>query len=54
MNASVIGRKPAWWLLYTDAAVLAALIGLIEVDVAGEVARLMFEMATVVVTFALV
>ena len=53
MNAPVIGRKPAWWLLYTDAAALAALIGLIEVAVGGEPARLMLEMGTVIVTFAL-
>jgi hypothetical protein len=53
MNAPVIGRKPAWWLLCTDAAALAGLIGLIEVDVVGEAARLMLEMATVIVTFAL-
>ena len=51
MNAPVIGRKPAWWLLYTDAVALVALIGVIEVAVVGEATRLMLEMVTVIVTF---
>jgi hypothetical protein len=53
MNAPVIGKKPAWWLLYLDGAALVALVALLEVSVAAEAPRLMLEIGVVIGMFTL-
>jgi len=44
MNSHSIEKKPTWWLLYTNGAALVALVGLLEISVAGEAARLVLEL----------
>jgi hypothetical protein len=44
-------RKPAWWGLYGIAALLVALIGLLEVFVEVGLVRRILEMLTVVAGF---
>jgi hypothetical protein len=46
-------RKPTWWLLYTIAALLTALVALIEISVRGAAARLTLELIAVVALFGL-
>src|SRR2546425_4952964 len=53
MSSHSIERKPTWWLLYTNGAALVALVGLLEVSMAGEAARLVLELGAVVAMFVL-
>jgi hypothetical protein len=53
MNSDSIEKKPTWWLLYTNGAALVALVGLLEISVEGEAARLMLELGAVVAMFVL-
>src|SRR3989442_14706070 len=53
MSSHSIARKPTWWLLYTNGAALVALVGLLEVSMAGEAARLDLELGAVVAMFVL-
>src|SRR3989441_8581203 len=53
MSSHSIERKPTWWLLYTNGAALVALVGLLEVSMAGEAARLVLELGAVVLGFVL-
>src|SRR3989442_9120742 len=53
MSSHSIARKPTWWLLYTNGAALVALVGLLEVSMAGEAARLVLELGAVVAMFVL-
>ena len=46
--------KPAWWLLYGIAALLVAMIGLVEAFVPGMGLREILEAVTVVGGFALI
>src|SRR3989442_8939728 len=53
MSSHSIERKPTWWLLYTNGAALVALVGLLEISVAGEAARLVLELGAAVAMFVL-
>jgi hypothetical protein len=53
MERHLIEKRPNWWLLYAIAAVMVALVALVETSVAGERARVMLEIAVVVTIFAL-
>src|SRR6267378_4361676 len=53
MERHLIEKKPTWWLLYTNGAVLVGLVWLLEISVAGEAARLMLEIGAVVAMFVL-
>ena len=46
--------RPAWWLLYGIAALLVAMIGLVEMFVEGGGLREILEAVTVVGGFALI
>jgi hypothetical protein len=46
--------KPAWWLLYAIAALLVAMIGLVEDFVPGGGLRQILEVVTVVAGFGLI
>jgi hypothetical protein len=53
MKRHLIEKKPTWWLLYTNCAALVGIVGLLEISVAGEAARLMLEIGAVVALFVL-
>ena len=53
MKHHLIEKKPTWWLLYTNGAALVGLVGLLEVSVASDAARLMLEIVAVVGVFVL-
>ena len=53
MKRHLIEKKPTWWLLYTNGAVLVGAVGLLEISVAGDAARLMLELGAVIAMFVL-
>src|SRR5438067_9379132 len=53
MKRHLIEKKPTWWLLYTNGAVLVGAVGLLEISVAGDAARLMLEIGAVIAIFVL-
>ena len=53
MERYLIEKKPAWWLLYVDGAAFVGVVGLLEVSVANDAARLVLELGAVVAMFVL-
>ena len=53
MERHLLEKKPTWWLLYTNGAVLVGVVGLLEISVAGDAARLMLELGAVIAMFVL-
>jgi hypothetical protein len=53
MERHLIEKRPSWWLLYAIAAVMVALVALIETSVPSDGPRVTLETAVVVTIFAL-
>jgi len=53
MEPHLIEKRPSWWLLYVIAAVMVALVALVETSVADEGVRVTLEMVVVVTVFAI-
>lgn len=53
MERYLIEKRPTWWLLYVIAAVMVALVALIETSVAHETTRITLEVVIVITTFGL-
>lgn len=47
-------RRPTWWLLYVIAALLVAVVGLVEMFVEGEGLRKALEIVTAVTGFGMI
>jgi len=53
MERYLVEKRPTWWLLYVIAAVMVALVALIETSVAPDSTRITLEIVIVIVTFGL-
>src|SRR5262247_862578 len=53
MEPHLIEKRPSWWLLYIIAAVMVALVALVETSVDNEMARMTLEIVIVIAIFAL-
>src|SRR5215469_6804560 len=53
MKDYLIEKRPSWWLLYVIAALMVALVAIVETSVADERARITLEIVAVVAVFVL-
>jgi len=52
MQDDLVEKRPSWWLLYVIAALMVALVAIVETSVADERARMTLEIVAVIAVFA--